>query len=632
MGDGAGVIARAAPSRAGGGRRERTGLALLGVCLLAAVVYLNSVANGFALDDTFIIRDNPEVHGIEKLAEAVTGSYWPRGPAELGMYRPLTLATFVLDWEIWSGNPSGFHLVNVLLHVVVTGLVLLLLLALGSALGWAAAGAAVFAVHPVHVEAVANIVGRAELLATLFFLAACLVYLRPGAGWGKAAGVGALYLLSLLSKEIGITLPGALVLLHLSRGAGVGAAFRAAREEWRVYLVLGLTFAGYFLLRWVNIGAVLGGGEAPWFWGMSPSARVWTAIRVFPEYVRLMVAPVDLVPDYGPGVIVPERSWSGPLVLLGAATAVIGAAVVVAAWSGARLVTVGVLWFAGTVLPVSGLFFSTGVLLAERTLYLPSVGLAMAVSGLLSLVAVRRPEKIRLAAIMLAAVVVAGSVRTWVQNPVWRDTDSVADHLIATHPTSYRALWAGAARLEQEGRTEEAVDRLGLALRMVPGNYALRMNYGQELYELQRYDAAAAHFDTARHTLGALAQPHVHYLISLIMAGRHAEAATAAGEVLPRFPGHAVLHHLHAQALARAGRFEEARAPRQRAAELEKGAFRWAHWANLAALEVATGDRDAARAALTRARAHAPAEAEVPTVDQLEGWVRQGEMMAIPLW
>ncbi|HUG40884.1 MAG TPA: hypothetical protein VMM12_10380, partial [Longimicrobiales bacterium] len=467
--------------------RNHTPILLAGVCILAALVFLNSVPNGFALDDVFIIQDNPQVHGFQKLPQAVTGSYWPTGPAELGMYRPLTLATFAVDWEIWGGRPFGFHLANVLLHAAVTGLVLLLLLALGVAPTTAAAGAAVFAVHPVHVEAVANIVGRAELLATLFFLAACLLYARMRAGWPKAAAVGALYLLSLLSKEIGITLPGALVLLHLARGAGIRRALSAARTEWRVYLALALAFAGSFVLRWVNIGAVLGGGEAPWFWGegASASTRVWTAIRVFPEYLRLMVAPVDLVPDYGPGVIWPERSWSGPLVLLGAATAVIGVAIVVRAWQRARLVALGIVWFAGTVLPVSGLLFATGVLLAERTLYLPSVGLALVVSGLGSLLALRRPAQLRLAALILAALLVAGSVRTWTQNPVWRDTDAVADHLIATHPTSYRALWAVAARLEKEGRAEEAVQRLALALRMVPGNYALRMSYGQELYELR---------------------------------------------------------------------------------------------------------------------------------------------------
>ncbi|HUG41480.1 MAG TPA: hypothetical protein VMM12_13415, partial [Longimicrobiales bacterium] len=194
------------------------------------------------------------------------------------------------------------------------------------------------------------------------------------------------------------------------------------------------------------------------------------------------------------------------------------------------------------------------------------------------------------------------------------------------------ALWAVAARLEKEGRAEEAVQRLALALRMVPGNYALRMSYGQELYELRRYDAAAAQFDTARQTLAALSQPHIRFLMSLIMADRQDEAATAAADVLRRFPENTVLHHLHAQALARSGRFEEARAPRRRAAGLERGEFRWAHWANLAALEVAAGNREAALGALARARAHAPAEVDLPTLDQLEDWLARGEVAAIPLW
>ena len=185
------------------------------LCLLAAGVHLNSLANGFALDDYFVIERNPQVQGLDRLGNAVTGAYLPTGPARLGMYRPVTSATFAVDWDLWDARPFGFHLVNVLLHAAVTALVFALLLELGTGLFAAAAAGAIFAVHPVHVEAVANVVGRAEILAALFFLLACIAFLRLRPGWRTAAVAGLLYLGALLSKEIGVTLPAALLLLQV---------------------------------------------------------------------------------------------------------------------------------------------------------------------------------------------------------------------------------------------------------------------------------------------------------------------------------------------------------------------------------------------------------------------------------
>ena len=186
---------------------------------------------------------------------------------------------------------------------------------------------------------------------------------------------------------------------------------------------------GYLALRYANIGTLTNAGDAPWFVGLPASARFWTAVRVFPEYLRLMLVPLDLVPDYGPGVIVPETSWFSPLVLLGVLTAAVTAAVGVLAWTRIRLVSLGILWFAGVLFPVSNLVLTTGILLAERTLYLPSVGFAVAVAGVAGALAaaLRSDERrLRMATAVLALVLVLFGIRTWTQNRVWRDHAAVA--------------------------------------------------------------------------------------------------------------------------------------------------------------------------------------------------------------
>ncbi|MBW3553402.1 MAG: hypothetical protein KY466_07830, partial [Gemmatimonadetes bacterium] len=146
------------------------------VALLAVLVYANAARNGFALDDEFIILRNDTVHGIDRVDDALSSPYWPGAPGRIAMYRPVTSASFALEWDLWGADrPGGYHITNVLLHAAVSVLVLLLLHTLAG-LWPAVAGGALFAVHSVHVEAVANIVGRGELLAAAFFLAAVRLY------------------------------------------------------------------------------------------------------------------------------------------------------------------------------------------------------------------------------------------------------------------------------------------------------------------------------------------------------------------------------------------------------------------------------------------------------------------------
>jgi Flp pilus assembly protein TadD len=612
-------------------RDRRLLLGLVSVAAIALLAYANSLSNGFAFDDKGVIELNEQVHGLEHLGDALSGSYWPGEVAERGLFRPLTLVTYAIDWELWEGRPFGFHLVNVLLHAGVSVLVLFLLLALGTGLPAAWAGAAIFAVHPVHVEAVANVVGRAELLTTLFFLAATLVYLKGKGGWRTALGVGTLYLLALTSKENGVTLPGALVILEALRTRDLRGTVRAVLGKWRVYLLTVVALAAYFMLRKINIGTFLGVETPAWFWGMPDRVRILTAIRVWPEYLRLMLFPADLVPDYGPGVIVPQTGWLQPLVLLGLAT---GALVALVAWRARRalpLLSAGIAWFALTVLPVMGLLFPVGIILAERTLYLPSVGLAMAVAGLAAWGAARDRLRRPAAAALLVVLALAGA-RTWQGNPVWRDSLAVLNHLMDHHPANYRVQWGLGNHYASNGDTVAALDHLELATRMVPGYFGVRGQYGELLFHHGQFARAAAQFDTALQVLPENEAAHRFRVAALLGAGRPADAVAAAREGLRQRPGNAYLTGLLARALARDGRYDLAADARTASLELDPVDPRWAQWAHLAALQLLQGDSTAARASLRRAADAAPDDRRVPTVAGLRSLLDGGREAAIPLW
>jgi len=184
--------------------------------ILALVVYLPSLGNGFALDDTGDIVENTAVHGLTNTAKVLSSPYRGRVPPGRSPYRPVTSLTYAPNWSMGSGSPIPFHAFNVVLHGTNTGLVTILLTILGATPLLALLGGAVFVVHPVHVEATANSVGRGDALMAFFVLLGALAYLRRfRSEWARVGLVSLAYALALASKENGVVLPALLVALSL---------------------------------------------------------------------------------------------------------------------------------------------------------------------------------------------------------------------------------------------------------------------------------------------------------------------------------------------------------------------------------------------------------------------------------
>lgn len=602
------------------------------VALLAVLVYANSLANGFALDDGAIILNNPRVHSLDNVHRFFYTPYWTTAPEGTGLYRPITLLTYALDWQLWNGDATGFHLVNVLLHAGVTTLVFLLLRGFGTSLLAAGVAAALFAVHPVHVEAVANVVGRAELLAAFFFLLGVVAHGRGRGDWRTAAVVGAAYLLALGAKEIAVMLPAALVLLDSLGATRLRDVVQRVRRRGRVYVAAAASLVVYMAARKAAAGVFVGGATfSPWFWREPWTTPVLTLVRLWWEYLRLMVFPAQLAADYGPAVIVPERGVS-LLVIAGLSAGVLALGVAIAAWKKARLVSAGIGWFMVTILPVSGIFFPLEIILAERTLYLPSVGVSLAVAGLLELVRRGRRRWVPAVVVVLVVLGAAGMVRTWTRTPVWRNTVTVLAALARNHPDSYRNHWVLARELQQRQQNEEALEHYATALALAPGYGNLRSEYAVELLNQEAYAHAAAHFDTLMTMLPDAPWPGAYRLDALIGTGAAQQAVEEGQELVTRFPEGWGLHHNLSRALARVGRWEEAVAARQSAIRTHPGPVDWGHWANLAALHLMEGDTAAARQTLARARHLAPNTVETPSSLDLRRALERGDTTAIPYW
>jgi hypothetical protein len=470
------------------------------VFVLAVAAYANAVGNGFAYDDNLIIAVNPVVTE-GRMGEAVFGPYWFGAREGAGLYRPATLGSFVAEWRLWGGSPMGFHVVSILAHALVT-FVLFRLLLLWVPLMPAAAGAALFAVHPVHVEAVANVVGRSEIYAALATLCAGLVYLAPDLRVGRRRGarmglLALLYLVGLGSKEGAVMLPAALVVLEAARRDGEPLARRLLAEA-PVFLGLAGVLAGYLLIRLAVLGAVTGGAAAPELIGVTPGERLLTALTLWPEYLRLLLFPRTLSADYAPAVLLVSRQVSADVV---AGAVVLGGLSILAVASMRRmpLVGAGIAWFFVTVLPVSNLLFPAGILLGERTLYLPSVGASIAVAGLLCRAGPEAPAAVRRVAFGAVAVAaLALLVRTVDRNPSWFSTYTVMNTLALEHPESAAAMRTRAMGLERVGERRDAAHLWRTVVSLQPNHYGFLLEAGRFFGRQGEAATAASLMERAR--------------------------------------------------------------------------------------------------------------------------------------
>jgi tetratricopeptide (TPR) repeat protein len=603
---------------------ERPRAAGLAAAAAAVVVYLSALGNGFAYDDVHIIQENPGIQQLETLPHALTIPYWPgEYGAQLGLWRPTTTLLLGLQYAAVGEDPLLYHAVNVAGHAAATFLVVLLvagLLTVPAAL----AGGLVFAVHPVHVEAVANVIGIAEVASTVFFLAACLVVLRAPdrIGWRRSLAVGGLYLLAFGAKESAVTLPGAVFLLDAARRRiGFGDLPAYLRDRWRVYATM-LGAAGLLLaLRFRILGSIANpygplGADL-----LEEIPRIWTLAEVWSHYVRLMVFPLDLSSDYSPDVIPVSLGWNAAnLVGLLLALAILAGSL--AAWrrgrlgpgsTSARAAAFGVVWFLVTISPVSNVLFLTGILLAERTLYLPSVGIAVALGWMVVRLA---RERRRLAWAGLAVVLVLMGARTWERNPTWKSTYTVFMTLIEDYPHSGRSQWVLGDLFFQQGRPGQGLLSYRAAIDILGPHYQL-------ITEISKKLIGAEYFRAAQHLLeyAWAAEPELPVAPGLIAVVR-SELGDAEGterwsrRALALFPDDPVRHHLLAWALAEQGRWKEAAVARRATIDHGEGEW-WQQWVSLAYLEIHSGDTVAARTALDSARVKAVTTPAARQVDSL---------------
>jgi protein O-mannosyl-transferase len=484
----------------------------LGGALVVAAVLLASAAgldNGFAYDDLVVIADNKRVSALQAPWTYFAQSYW--GPFRGDdLYRPLTVLGFALQWAWGDGAPLTFHVTSVVLYA---GTALAVLALARELLRPAAAllAALAFAVHPVHVEAVGNVVGQAELLTALFLLLAVTAYVRARRRGALRAGtallITGLYAAALLVKEHAIVLPG---LLLAAEVALTPSLLRPRGSDdvrrLRVFgLLLVLVAVAYLTARITVTGDLVGDAPHPGLERLGPGARSWVMIALVPEVVRLMLWPARLYADYSPQLVAirPEPSAAhlpGLLLLAG------WAALLALGWRRWRVGAFLALWLPVTLLLVSNVIAPTGVLLAERTLFLPSVAVAMGLGALAGRLwdaasasdgEGSAPDRraIALGRVTCGVLLALGAWRSADRQSAWEDNAAVISTMLADAPRLFRGHLLLGETYAVNNEFARAEPPLRRAVELYPGFSVAQIDFARVLQLLGRCEEALPHFD-----------------------------------------------------------------------------------------------------------------------------------------
>lgn len=461
--------------------------------LLTAALYASTLGGTLVYDDVAVLRDDPRIRSIETFPKLWTRDYYNGTTVQIN-YRPLTSSTYAIQYLLHGERAWAFHLVNIVLAMLVSAMVA----ALGVRLFGNGAGliaGLLFAAHPVHVEAIANIVGRAELLCAIGTIGALLVVIDRQMTRARAGATFLLFLLALLSKEQGMAIPMLLLIafLLLRRKPDASADPEPEKEAWQLVAIgASMGLAGYISLREQILRLRFWWDRAAMDWTVNPmvplvvSERLLMAITVAGHYFKLLVFPRYLSPDYSGNAIGFRWSMEDPHFYLGLFA--------IALWLLAGILAItyrhrGVLFCLLALAVVYGMIGNVveliGTIFGERLIYLPSAFFVLIIAAGI----VRLPKPV--AWVLVLALLGLGAVRTYTYAKRWNDPVALFAGAIETHPDAIRNYLSLGAELRDRGRLAESRAVLEAGCERLPSYFETRRFLARTLIDMGEFDAAA---------------------------------------------------------------------------------------------------------------------------------------------
>ena len=508
---------------------------VIALALATTLVYAQVRTHGFLThDDPEYVTANP--HVLQGLTSS--GVAWAFTTGHDGNWFPLTWLSHMTDVQAFGVNAGAHHLVSLVLHLLSALLLFLVLRRMTGARWRSALVACLFALHPLHVESVAWVAERKDVLSGLFWMLTLLAYARyvERPGRGRYTVVLAAFGLGLMTKSMLVTLPLVLLLLDwwpLGRWSPTSGRRRIpatlvplVREKLPL-LALSATLSVVTFFAQRSGGTVASLDAAPL------SERAANAVVSYVIYLRDLIWPVRLVIFYP---LRPIDPWTA---LVAAAVIVAVSIGVVRAAASRPYLTVGWCWYLGTLVPVIGLIQVGSQSHADRYTYIPSIGIAVAAAwGLAEIV--RRWSGLRMVVAGLAAAAcLAAGVATWRLLPYWRTSEALFTHAIEARGDNYVAEFNLGLVRRSEGRLDEALAHYERAAAIRPSYPEAQNNIAEVLIVANRVPEALPHLAEALRLRPDLVDAHFNLGAASLEAGRPDAAAAAFRDALRLAPGNA---------------------------------------------------------------------------------------------
>ena len=538
--------------------RQRQQTILICVCLavLITAVYWPVGHAGFVnCDDDEYVTANPHVLG----GLTVPGVAWAFTAYHSANWHPLTWLSHALDCEWFGMNAGGHHAVSVLLHVANTVLLFLVLRRMTGATWRSAWVAAVFGVHPLHVESVAWVAERKDVLSGLFWMLALWGYVRyvERPTRGRYAMAVGWYAMGLMAKPMVVTLPFVLLLLDY---------WPLGRTLWRRSVVgnnAQLRFGElvrekvpFFALAAVSCGVTIwaqhSGGAISSLELLPLGPRMANAVVSYVRYVEKAVWPSGLAAFY------PYRVWPlGAVIVAGAILVAVSGVVIRRALREPHL-AVGWFWFLGVLVPAIGLVQVGSTSMADRYTYLPLIGLTMMLCWSVPSRAMERWNLKVITCVAAASVLAVCAALSRVQVEYWKDSETLFRRALDVTGDSWAAHFNLGIALGQAGKIPEAIEHFEQVLRIKPDFAEAHYNLGIALAQTGKIEEAVAHYEQALRIKPDYAEAHYNLGDALLRANRVREAIGEYEQALRIKPDYAQAHYNLGVSLVQLGRLQEA--------------------------------------------------------------------------
>lgn len=482
--------------------KSKPAIIFLLLVLAVGVTYANAVNVDFTYDDYAFVYNNEAIRSFGPLSKFLLSPNAFAQPANDHVYRPLASFSFAVNYAVNGLEPSGYHIANLLFHTLNAFLVFLLLRRLGFGDGPSCAGALIFAIHPVHTEAVTWISGRGNVLFLFFFLISYLLYVRIGAVSGDdgseaeksksrnvllVCGSLAAYALSLLAKEMALPLP---VLLF---GHDIYFNREWDRRRWLkrfgLYALFVLVAVAYVLLRTHVLGKI---GQVSYHGG-SAYVTFLAMLQAAVIYVRLLFVPVglSLMRHFQPSYSLFEASVFPSFCLV-----VVGMVAGVITFRRRIYFSFSVFWFAVAMLPVSNII-PVNALVADRFLYGPSIGFCILIAAWVATATKSSQGKRMLAVTGVSVAAFFFMALSMARNNDWKDSIALWTKATEVSPTSHVAFNNLGLEYMKRSRIPEAIDALNEAVRIKDDFPEPHANLGICYTEIGDIGMAIRHYEKA---------------------------------------------------------------------------------------------------------------------------------------